>query len=103
MFGVLASAAGSPLAQTQGSEVDRARRASDTRRAETLNERHADAAAGIAASDSEEKSPGERGSDGGRIWVVPARDDKCKRSAGDPQSPRDSLREQSGNEIDLCI
>lgn len=83
MFGVLASAAGSPLVQSQAAEIDRVRRDGDARRVDLHRQRQADAAAGVAACDGEEKAVGQGGAERGEPWLhsPPARPTSDARSA----------------------
>lgn len=73
--GIAASAAGSPLAQTQGSEKERASQdaAAGQRRVEFGQK--ADAAAGIGEANGEDHATGERDADGRRLWEAPPESD----------------------------
>jgi len=69
--GIASSAAGSPLAQTKGSDVERAEHdaANSTRRAQA--DQKAEHAAGIGEADGEDHETAERDADGRRLWEAP--------------------------------
>jgi len=100
--GVAGSAAGSPLAQTKGSEIERTEQdaAAQQRRAESAQK--AEAAAGIGQTDGEDHEPAERDADGRRPWEAPARKKKTDEETAIPGPPRakDSTG-QSGALLDL--
>ncbi len=100
---ILASAAGTPLAQTKGSEIDRARRETDAFQIKLHQESQADAAAGVAASDGQGKSITERDADGRQAWEIPHRPAKTKTipAAGRRPMAYDPAND-SGTELDLC-
>ena len=104
--GVLAGAAGTQLAQTKGSEVDRtgheqrnqARAAAEAQRAEN--------AAGIGATDGEEHSANERDADGRRLWEEPLGQQDTATQGGETaeaEAPRlaPDPSGQSGSHLDL--
>lgn len=66
--GVVPSVAGAPFAQSQGSEIDRAKVESSHQERQIRNDAKAEAAEGIAATDGEEKETEERDADGRRLW-----------------------------------
>ena len=99
---ILASAAGTPMAQVKGSEIDTTRRQTEAFKIQLHQESKAESAAGVAASDGEGKSVTERDADGRQAWEVPARskttrptDEKRRPMAYDPAN-------DSGTELDLC-
>ena len=101
---VPASVAGSPLAQTKGSEIDRAQQdvAGQERRVQA--DLKAESAAGIGQADGEDHETAERDADGRRVWERLAGkrpDDQtaAPHSAASPQSKDASG--QSGNLFDL--
>ena len=102
--GIPASAAGSPLAQTVGSEVERAQQDTAARERRVQTDQKADNAAGIGQADGEDHETAERDADGRRVWERLAGkrpDDQtaAPHSAASPQSKDASG--QSGNLFDL--
>ena len=69
--GIAASAAGSPLAQTQGSEKERASQDAAAGQRRTEFDQKADAAAGIGEANGEDHETAERDADGRRLWEAP--------------------------------
>jgi hypothetical protein len=70
--GVAANAAGAPLAQTKGSEIDRSQQAVAQSERRASNELRAETAAGIGEADGEDHEAAERDANGRRLWEVPA-------------------------------
>ena len=70
-LGFIGGVAGSSLAQSKGSELERTQHdvAGQERQAEVG--RKADSAAGIGAADGEEHQTAERDADGRRLWEAP--------------------------------
>jgi len=68
MGGLPASAAGAPLAQTKGSDVDRAQQDSAAQQRRVQTDQKAEMAAGIGEADGEDHATGERDADGRRLW-----------------------------------
>lgn len=100
---ILASAAGTPLAQIKGSEIDRTRRQTDAFKIQLYQESKADSAAGVAASDGEGTSVTERDADGRQAWEVPVRTIKLKSTTPDGRRPMAyDPTNDSGTELDLC-
>ena len=103
MAGIAGSAAGSPLAQTQGAETERASQdaAAGGRRAEF--DQKADAAAGIGEANGEDHETAERDADGRRLWEPPPNSDG--EPADEETTPQDRKSRdasgQSGNLLDL--
>ena len=64
----IGSFAGAPLAQTKGSEIDRARQDAVRHEARVREGAKAADAEGIAAADGEEKRTEDRDADGRRLW-----------------------------------
>jgi hypothetical protein len=104
---IASSAAGSPLSQTKGSDVERADQdgASQARRLQA--DQKADNAAGIGEADGEDHETAERDADGRRLWEEPPQGQPAEaeqlepdRSPGERRSSRDSTG-QSGNLLDL--
>jgi hypothetical protein len=98
MTGVLTSAAGVPLAQTQGAEVDRAKGEVSAFQRAQQNEKKAESAAGIGATDGENHETTDRDADGRRPWEIEAahRRPATESTEGNPPS-----RDASGNHLDL--
>ena len=63
-----ASAAGSPLAQTKGTDVERAQEEVGARRRRVYHQEKAEAAAGVGEPDGEDHEAAERDADGRRPW-----------------------------------
>jgi hypothetical protein len=94
-----ASAAGSPLAQTKGADVERAQEEVGARRRRVYHERKAEAAAGVGEPDGEDHEAAERDADGRRPW-----EDRPEAEPGDsPPIARQSKdpSQQSGNLLDM--
>lgn len=103
--GVAGSAAGSPLAQTAGSEPERTQQdvAAQQRRVE--GDQRAEAAAGIGETDGQDHESEERDADGRRLWEEPAEAEEANQ--GDEESASSADRQSkdptglSGNLLDL--
>jgi hypothetical protein len=104
---IASSAAGSPLSQTKGSDVERAEQqgANQARRAQA--DQQADSAAGIGEADGEDHETAERDADGRRLWEGPPQGQTAEPepteadgSPGESRRSRDSTG-QSGNLLDL--
>jgi hypothetical protein len=65
---VITSAAGAPLAQTQGPEVERAQHASSVAQQQAQGQQKAETAAGIGEADGADHQTGERDADGRLPW-----------------------------------
>jgi len=99
---ILASVAGTPLAQTNGSEIDRTRRQTDAFKIQLHQESKADSAAEVAASDGEGTSVTERDADGRQAWEVPVRTIKFKSTTSQSRRPMAyDPANDSGTELDL--
>jgi hypothetical protein len=100
--GVNVSAAGVPLAQTKGSDMERAAQDTGAQHRAAVYELKAEAAAGVGETDGEEHQTDERDADGRRPWEFPAR--KQNSSAKEPPKPLSQSRDttgKSGNLLDL--
>ena len=82
MSGIAASFAGTPLAQTKGSETDRTQQDVSGQQLRAASEKKAEAAAGIGETDGQDHETAERDADGHRPWEIPAR-----RAPGDESAP----------------
>ncbi|MFW5692816.1 MAG: hypothetical protein ACOCWL_01235 [Thermoguttaceae bacterium] len=100
--GIAASAAGSPLAQTHGSEVDRARGDAAAQQRKIRNEQKAEDAAGIGETDGDDHQAEDRDADGRRLWEESPQPGKDAADAPDAAEPRGKdPTGQSGNLLDL--
>jgi hypothetical protein len=102
-LGILAGAAGTPLAQTKGSDVDRTQQDASSQQRHVNNELKAEAAAGIAETDGQEHQTNERDADGRRPWELPAKKKAAPAAEAEvdaePQSKDPSG--DSGGQLDL--
>ena len=100
--GAAGGLAGAPLAQTQGSETERARQDSASQQRRIDTDKKAEAAAGIGETDGEDHEAEERDADGRRLWEEPAGQKEAE-EAQDESSQRQSkdTTGESGNLLDL--
>jgi hypothetical protein len=96
---ITASTAGTPLAQSKGSAVERSKEEIDSQQRQTYYEEEAAAAAGVGQPDGENHETAQRDGDGRRPWEdqpdPPPRNPQQKnRQSKDPSH-------QSGNLLDL--
>src|SRR5437016_4103766 len=70
-MGFFGSVAATPLAQTQGSDVDRAAQETAGQGRQANNAAKAENAAGIGETDGQEHGAAERDADGRRLWEKP--------------------------------
>jgi hypothetical protein len=104
---VASSAAGSPLPQTKGSDVERAEQQSANQARRVQADQQADNAAGIGEADGEDHETAERDADGRRLWEQPPQGQASKAEQSEPDgSPGECPRSrdstgQSGNLLDL--
>ena len=102
--GIPAAAAGSPLAQTSGSEVERAQQETSNQQRRIKMDAKAEAASGIAATDGEENQSEERDADGRRLWEAPEqaeKDSNTEEQAPDHLPQSKDTTGQCGNQLDL--
>jgi hypothetical protein len=100
--GINVSAAGVPLAQTKGSDVERTGQDVGAQHRNVMYEQKAEAAAGIGETDGEDHQTGERDADGRRPWELPP--DKQNNPADDASKHTLQSRDatgSSGNLLDL--
>jgi len=106
--GIASSAAGSSLAQTKGSDVERAEQdaANQARRVQT--DQKAESAAGIGEADGEDHETAERDADGRRLWEGPpegqAAEEPDEADEADPTHAPPRSKDSSGqcgNLLDL--
>jgi len=69
-----ANLVGAPLAQTKGSEVERAQQSVADHERRVSNDLRAETAAGIGAADGEDHEAAERDANGRQLWEIPAVD-----------------------------
>lgn len=96
--GIPAGAAGSPLAQTAGPEVDRVAQQLNIMRRRVYHGRKAEAAAGVAEPDGEDHESADRDANGRRSAETPP-ERETNASSASPKS-KDHRRE-CGNLLDL--
>ncbi len=103
MGGIAGSAAGAPLAQTKGSEVERAKQEAAGAERKTQTDKTAESAEGVGETKEDQESS-DRDADGRRLWEVDAeeqppeeddsKEEQAKRQAKDPSG-------ESGSGLDL--
>jgi hypothetical protein len=96
--GIAASTAGTPLAQTKGSALERAQEQVGAERRQVYHEKKAAAAAGVGEPDGEDHETTDRDADGRRPWEEPP--EAPAAAAGDSRPSKDPSQ-QSGNLLDL--
>jgi hypothetical protein len=104
MGGIAGSAAGSPLAQTKGSETEKAQQDSSNQQRRVQNEQKAESAAGIGETDGEDHQTAERDADGRRMWeeTAPGTGETAEEPSNpDARSGAKDATGQSGNLLDL--
>ena len=103
--GIAGSAAGAPLAQTQGSEPERAQQGAAAQQRRIDSDQKAESAAGIGETDGEDHETAERDADGRRLWEPPPQRPDAEPAEGDagpPQQPQSKdVTGESGNLLDL--
>ena len=102
--GVSASLAGVPLAQTQGSETERARQDTGAQQRRVESDQKAESAAGIGETDGEDHETAERDADGRRFWEPPpegSQPEGTDDDAGPPPRQSKDAAGLSGNLLDL--
>jgi hypothetical protein len=103
--GIAGSAAGSPLAQTTGSETERAQQETAAQQRRIDSEQKAATAAGIGETDGEDHEAEERDADGRRLWEGPpgGTDQQATDEDAAPPAKRQSkdASGQSGNLLDI--
>ena len=96
--GIAASAAGSPLAQTKGSETERAQQDAGSQQRRIETDQKAEDAAGIGEADGEDHETAERDANGRLAWKLP--EEKAAENDAPPPQSKDATG-QSGNLLDL--
>ena len=103
-LGAAAGVFGTPLAQTAGSEVDRARQSANGQALRAEVAEQADNAAGIGATDGEEHAANDRDADGRRLWERPLGGSHPGAAATAPDTEPHLSKDatgQSGQSLDL--
>jgi hypothetical protein len=99
---VIVGAAGVPLAQSKGAEVERTQQETAQHERQVQTDAKAEMAAGIGATEEQSGADADRDADGRRLWEAP--------SAGKPKQKPDELPPvrqsrdasgQSGTQLDL--
>ena len=103
--GIAGSAAGSPLAQTKSSDVERAQQDTGNQQRRVQTDQKAEDAAGIGETDGEDHETAERDADGRRLWEEPAPGSAPDAPEEDASRPVDRRSKdttgQAGNLLDL--
>jgi hypothetical protein len=103
--GAAGSAAGSPLAQTKSSDVERAQQDDTVQQRQIRSAEKAESASGIGETDGEDHDTAERDADGRRLWEGPPAEAGAEASEEDPADenvPRSKdVTGQSGHMLDL--
>ena len=81
---VIIGAAGSPLAQTKGAELDRAQQETAQQQRQVQTDAKAELAAGIGTTEEQQGADSERDADGRRLWERPAGKDQQKQATPAP-------------------
>src|SRR5271165_4122079 len=84
---IAGSVAGTSLAQTRGSEIDRAQQESTARELRARSEKRAETAAGIGEADGDNHQTAERDADGRRLWEFPKRQGEQEADNDEPRRP----------------
>jgi hypothetical protein len=100
---VIIGAAGAPLAQTKGSEVQRAQQETAQHERQVQNETKAEMASGIGTTDEQSGADSERDADGRRLWEAPpgTKDKKPAQAAPPAERLSRDASGQSGTQLDL--
>jgi len=99
---IAGSVAGTSLAQTRGSEIDRAQQENGARELLARSEEKAELAAGVGQADGENHQTAERDADGRRLWEFSRR--KIEEDADNDESRRQRSKDptgESGGLLDL--
>jgi hypothetical protein len=98
-LGAMTSVAGTPLAQTAGSALERSHGEVGAQRRQVYYGGKAEAAAGVGQPDGEDHETDQRGADGRRPWEEPPTSLAIEAPQDAPRSVDPSR--QSGNMLDL--
>jgi hypothetical protein len=98
--GIGVSAAGSPMAQTDGPEIERVRHsAAQRRQIQALDD--ADAAAGVTETDGTDLQAEDRDADGRQPWESPHEAESAHNGPPHDMAPRESQSAECGSLLDL--
>lgn len=100
--GFIGSFAGTPMSQSQGSDVDRAKSDRANQQRQVSSEQQAEKAAGIGATD-EDQAAEDRDADGRRLWEIDEQASSEQDSAEEeaPSKQRRDASGSSGSHLDL--
>ena len=100
-MGTIGSAAGSPLAQGQGSEVNRAQQDTADNARQTQAAEKAENAAGIGQTEQDEETA-DRDADGRRLWeIAPEADEQEQEDSTAGEQRSKDPTGQKGGQLDL--
>lgn len=99
--GIVSAAAGVPLAQASGAELDRARQASTLQERAQAAENEADRAAGIGELDAGKETAEDRDADNRHMWHVATQDLNTDEPAASADVVITGRDDTSGQVIDL--
>ena len=103
-FGLLGSIAGTPLAQSKGSDIDKAKADTSNQQRQADGAHRADAAAGVGVT-QEDSQTSDRDADGRRIWELGAEKKKEQGGSDSPASGTAGAAKDpsglSGTQLDL--
>jgi hypothetical protein len=98
------SAAGAPLAQTKGAELERAEKETVAHGRAVAGEKRAESAAAIGEADGQEHQADDRDADGRRPWEKPVRNGRPAEGSAAPAEGPPPVKDPhgaSGNQLDL--
>ena len=95
--GIIASVAGSQLAQSTGSDVERAHQDTVSKQRQAASQQQADSAAGIAETDGKDIESNDRDADGRRPWELGPPQPPAAAAEEPPQGPSVQSKDASGN------
>ncbi len=100
--GFIGSFAGTPMSQSKGSDVERAKAERANQQRQVSSEQSAEKASGIGATD-EDQATGDRDADGRRLWEIDenAPNPENKDSEEDPPPQSRDASGDSGSKLDL--
>jgi hypothetical protein len=101
--GFVGNVAGAPLAQSKGSEVERAHQEQGAQQRQLQNEARAEAAAGVGETDGQDHETAGRDADGRRLWerATGKKEPSASSAAPAPPSGSKDTTGQSGTQLDL--
>jgi hypothetical protein len=103
LTGLAGSAAGAPLSQASGSDVERSQKDALAQGRQSDATEKAERAAGIGQTDQDQESS-ERDADGRRPWEAPPKRDKVDAAAEPADAPLRQSKDasgQCGNQLDV--